>query len=104
MPAGQVKYTVYATVINSDVLKEYVDWLESGHAQALVDAGALSYEIKVLDVAEGESPKVEAAYIFPSKEVLDAYFEGPALLLREDGKTRWIDTEKVSFSRNIENI
>jgi hypothetical protein len=100
----KVRYTVTANVINKDTLVEYINWLKSGHAQALITAGALSAEISVVDVEEGASPVVEATYVFNSREDLQAYFDGPALALREDGKTRWIDTGKIAFSRRISSI
>lgn len=101
MSAGQVRYTVYAAIQTQEVLKEFVDWLKGGHMQALIDAGALSGEIAIV---ESDTIKVEVHYIFPSRSVLQAYFDGPALLLREDGKTRFIDTNKVVFSRSIATI
>ena len=69
--------------------------------QALIDAGALSGEI---DVVESDAIKVEVHYVFPTRAALQSYFDGPALLLREDGKTRFIDTNKVVFSRSIATI
>jgi hypothetical protein len=100
----KVRYTVTANVGNKDILVEYIAWLKSGHAQALITAGAVSAEISIVDVEDGASPVVEATYVFNSREDLQAYFDGPALALREDGKTRWIDTGKVLFSRRIATI
>lgn len=100
----QVRYTVTAVINKPEVLPEYIAWLNAGHAQALIDAGALSAEVSVLEVAENEEIKAEASYVFPSREVLQAYFDGPAQLLREDGKVRWMDTGKISFSRRIATI
>jgi len=99
--SSQIRYTVSAAIISKEVRDEYLAWLKSGHAQALITAGALSAEISIVDTEESEQPKVEATYVFPDRETLDSYFSGPALALREDGKTRWIDTGKISFSRRI---
>jgi hypothetical protein len=98
---SKVRYTVTGTLREAEVLPEYLAWLKGGHAQALVAAGALSAEVNVLEVEAGESTKVEATYVFPSRESLQAYFDGPAAELREDGKVRWMDTGKISFSRRI---
>lgn len=100
----QVRYTVTATMSNPNVLPEYIAWLNAGHAQALIDAGALSAEVNVLESAENEDIAAEATYVFPSRESLQAYFDGPAQLLREDGKVRWMDTGKIRFSRRIATI
>jgi hypothetical protein len=48
--------------------------------------------------------RVESSYIFSSREALQAYFDGPALALREEGKKLFIDTGKVSFTRRIGEI
>lgn len=100
----KVRYTVTGTLASKDTLSEYVDWLKGGHIQALVAAGALSAEVDVLETEENENVKVEATYVFPSRESLQAYFDGPAAELREDGKVRWVDTGKISFSRKIAAI
>lgn len=100
----QVRYTVTASMANQEILVEYIAWLKAGHAQALIDAGALSAEVNVIDTEVSESVKAEATYVFPSQESLQAYMDGPALALREDGKTRWIDTGKISFTRRIAKI
>eukprot|EP01032_Pedospumella_encystans_P011093 gene11093-12926_t len=101
---AQVRYTVTASMATQEILVEYIAWLKAGHAQALIDAGALSAEVNVIDTEEGEGIKAEATYVFPSQESLQAYMDGPALALREDGKTRWIDTGKISFARRIAKI
>ncbi len=100
----KIRYTVMATIANKDVVPEYIQWLQNGHVQALVDAGALSAEISQVDTAEGDDFKVESTFIFPSREVLQSYMDGPALALREDGKTRWIDTAKVAFARKFAEV
>jgi len=100
----QVRYTVTASMASQEILVEYIAWLKAGHAQALIDAGALSAEVNVIDTEESEGVKAEATYVFPSQESLQAYMDGPALVLREDGKTRWIDTGKISFTRRIAKI
>ena len=58
----------------------------------------------MLETDGSEGIKVEATYVFPSRESLQAYFDGPALALREDGKTRWMDTGKINFARRISSI
>ena len=100
----QVRYTVTASMANREILTEYIAWLKAGHAQALIDAGALSAEVSIINTEESEGIKTEASYVFPSQESLQAYFDGPAQELREDGKVRWLDTGKISFTRRIAKI
>jgi hypothetical protein len=100
----RVKYTVFATIRSKEVVTEYIEWLNAGHAQALIDLGALSAEVVIVETEEGEDFKVEASYIYPSREALQAYFDGPAATLRVDGKTRWMDTGKITFARSVSTI
>ncbi len=70
----------------------------------MINGGALSGEIDILE-REGDSPiRLEATYIFDTREALQAYFDGPALALRQEGKELWIDTGKVTFERRISKI
>lgn len=101
MSVGQVRYIVSGILQNQEVLTEFLDWLKGGHIQALLDAGALSSEI---DIVESDSIRVDIHYIFPDRATLQAYFDGPATALREDGKKRFIDTNKIVFSRSIATI
>lgn len=99
-----VRYTVTATPINNEVRDDYRLWLKNGHVQALIEVGAISADIAIVDTEENELPKVETSYVFPSREALETYFNGAAIALRGETKTRWIDTAKVSFSRRITSI
>ena len=97
-----VYYTVTATITNPEAdLQAYVDWLNGGHVAAVVATGALSGDVVVLDSEHGTSTEVESVYVFPSREVLQAYFDGPAQILRKEGVELWIDTGKVTFKRRI---
>lgn len=100
----KVRYTVTANIGTKEVVEEYLEWLKAGHVQALIDAGALSAEINVVETEPTEGKKVDATYVFSSREALQAYFDGPAAALREDGKVRWMDTGKINFSRRIATI
>jgi hypothetical protein len=102
-----VYYTVNAT-INIDTetnLQRYVDWLKNGHVQAVVACGAVSGDVVVLE-REGENGpvQVESVYVFPSREMLQGYFDGPALELRKEGKELWMDTGIVMFRRSIGTV
>lgn len=77
--------------------------MKSGHVQGVIAGGATSAEVIVLDSDDG-SVKVESNYLFPSRAALQAYFDGPALALREEGKVLFIDTGKVTFQRRIGEV
>jgi hypothetical protein len=92
-------------------MDEYLGWLKGGHVQALIDeGGALSGEVVLLDstsatatcTSEGVS-RVASNYIFPTREVLDAYAGGEvAARLRGEGVSMFVDTQKVvSFERLV---
>ena len=97
-----VYYTVTATIANPAAdLQAYIDWLNSGHVAAVVATGALSGDVVLLDSEPGASVEVESVYVFPSREALQAYFDGPAITLRKEGVELWIETQKVTFRRRI---
>lgn len=73
--------------------------------QGVIAGGATSAELNVLDAeADNNAVRVESIYIFPSRAALEAYFAGPAVALREDGKARFVDTKKATFTRRIGEI
>ena len=44
---------------------------------------------------EGQSPRVESSYLFPSRNTLDVYLTGAATQLRKDMKEKFLDSGKV---------
>lgn len=100
---GNVRYTVIATLISKEVLDEYVDWLTTGHVQALVERGsALSAEVQVI---QGDEFRVSASYIFANLASYDTYVNGLALELRVEGIQKFVDTKKaIKFERSIGEI
>ncbi len=102
---SRVRYCVTATVHNKENLNEYIDWLKSGHVQAVIAGGALNVEILLIDTdSEASFAKVESSYIFESRATLQAYFDGPAIELRKEGIELFINTGKVSFERKIADV
>ena len=54
MPAPErICYTVMATIADPKVLREYLDWLQGGHVDQVVIAGAVSGMIVLLDPERG---------------------------------------------------
>ena len=90
-----IKYSVVVTLISSEFLHEYIDFLKGGHIQAVIkDGGARSAQIFIL---EADVIKVETMYFFPSNEQLMLYFNGPAVLLRKEMEDRFMNShsEKI---------
>ncbi len=63
----------------------------------------MTAEINILE-SDDDVVRVESVYTFSSRASLQAYFDGPAVSLREEGKKLFIDTGKISFSRRIGEI
>ncbi|RYY84522.1 hypothetical protein EON63_09095 [archaeon] len=71
--------------------------------QLVVAGGARTAEVVVLE-SDDQTVRVESIYLFDSRDALQAYFDGPALELREDGKKLWVDTGKISFARRVGEV
>lgn len=90
------RYVVTAILLNHELATEYASWIQGGHMQDVVNlGGAISAEMIVLDSTDGRI-HVQSSYLFPSREVYDAYQVGAAVALRADGKRLWVDTGKVA--------
>lgn len=89
-----LRYTVTATLLPEHA-PSYEAWLREGHVQAVLELGAaFSAEVILLDRDDGKTA-IQASYLFPSREVFDAYVAGPATILRQDGLKLWAETGKV---------
>ena len=44
---------------------------------------------------EGQNPRVESSYLFPSRSTLDVYLTGAATQLRKEMKEKFLDSGKV---------
>lgn len=94
-------YAVTATCGDASLRDEYVAWLLGGHIDGVLEGGAESGRVVLLD---GDAPyRVEAQYVFPSRAAFDAYAAGPAVPLRADGVRRFGDRD-VQFERRMGEI
>ena len=100
----KVRYTVTAAMKGKDVFEEYVQWLQGGHVQALITAGALSACVEAHQDNTEEEFKVDSVYVFACQADLDSYSAGAAVALREEGIKLFVETGKVTFSRKVTNI
>ena len=90
MSTAAVRYTITANIEHAEDVEAYVDWLENGHVQASKANGALSVEGSRLDPCDTSGiTRIESSYVFPSRDSLQRYLEGPALVLRKEGMERF---------------
>jgi hypothetical protein len=104
MSPGMIRYTVVATLVDPQVLDEYVNWLKDGHIQKIVDeGGAIEGDVSI--VQGTDVVKVASVFIFPSMTVCEEYMTGLAVRLRPEGVAKFVDTNKVaSFERMISEV
>ena len=105
MTNSKIFYAVTARFPSERIAQEYIDWLESGHVEAVKRAGAISGDIVVLDRNESDAAiRVETLYVFGSRAEFKSYDNGPeAKKLRTDGMQRFGD-RGVTFERRIGEI
>jgi hypothetical protein len=98
-----VAYTVIATFSNEDVRREYIEWLESGHIDAVVRGGAHAAAIVRID--DPSTPlEVQTRYIFQTRQALDRYLEHVAPSLRADGIAKFPPERGVQMRRQIGTV
>lgn len=93
----QVAYTVRATFPDLATADEYIGWLTGGHIAQVLAAGASGATLVRLD---GQPPRVEVRYRFPTRGIFDRYEREHAPALRADGAARF-GGRNVSFERTL---
>lgn len=81
----KIRYTIVANIEDPTDVPKYVDWLKNGHVQAIKAGGASVVEVSIMDSDGSGVTKVESSYVFPSREILEIYLDGPAKELRKEG-------------------
>jgi hypothetical protein len=95
-----IAYTVVATLPGEDVASEYIGWLESGHLDAVLEAGAAN--AMIVRIQDPPAPiQVETRYVFPTREVFERYLREAAPALRAEGQARFPPHRGVTFTRRI---
>lgn len=97
----RILYTVTATLPDEATAGEYITWLEDGHVDQVVTAGAHSGMIVRL---EGQPIRVRTQYVFSTRETFDRYVERDAPALRADGLKRFPPERAITFARDIGEI
>lgn len=106
--ADRIAYAVIATLPDPKTAADYIAWLQDGHIDAVVNAGAKSAMIIRHDpppTQTHEGPiSIETRYIFPTRQVFQHYEQHHAPALREDGKQRFGSIQGVTFKRTLGEI
>ncbi|MBP48104.1 MAG: hypothetical protein CMH53_09230 [Myxococcales bacterium] len=89
-------YSVRCTFPTTQIRDQWLIWLMDGHAQALLDAGALSATLIQL-----ETPAlcVEVRYRFADRMAFERYERDHAPALREQGIRRWPAEMGLKYQR-----
>lgn len=99
----RLHYSVLATMPTQALRDAYVEWLSTGHIEDVVQGGAESGEVIVLDRASDSEPwQVLTRYVFPSRDVFDRYVLLHAPCLRAEGIAKF--GQSVSFERHIGEV
>ena len=91
------RYTVQATFVDGDLAQEWLNWLEAGHCQEVLDGGAT--RVEVLEIA-GHQHTFEVRYDFPNPETFAAYEDNHAPRLRDEGLARFPTARGVRYARS----
>ncbi|GGM52856.1 hypothetical protein GCM10012275_24800 [Longimycelium tulufanense] len=94
-----IVYSVRATFDDDSMRDAFLSWLCSGHAAAVVEAGALDAEVLV-----HEDGSTEARYHFADRAAFDAYLAGPAERLRAETTEKFRLGENVRLTREISEV
>lgn len=103
-----VAYTVTAVLPSEAVAREYIAWLEDGHVDSVVSAGAHSATIvRQVEPREADGKvRVEVRYIFSTRAMYETYIEYYAPALRAEGLRRFGPTsgKNVVFERRVGEV
>jgi len=98
----RICYRVTATLPDEATATSYIEWLEDGHVDAVIDGGAHNAMIVRVDRDSTDDPfRIETLYVFPTRAAFDAYVRQTAPALREEGLKKFGSVEGISFSRTI---
>jgi len=93
-----IAYVVTAHLPNTETKARYLEWLVSGHVQAVLAAGAHMADVVALDDPVN---RVQSRYMFPDAASLSRYLVDHAPALKADGMRIFGGSTGVSFTREI---
>lgn len=97
-------YMVVATLPDGDTAAEYVAWLQEGHVDQVVMAGAQSGMIVRLESTAEGKPRVMTQYVFPSSHAFHEYVARHAPALRAEGLKKFGPERGVQMERMLGEI
>ena len=101
----RIAYNVTATFSDQAGRERYLAWLTPGHVGQVLAGGASSAQVIAIDHDDaGGGLKVEARYVFVSREALERYFTVHAPALRADGLKHFGPETGVIFARSVGEI
>jgi hypothetical protein len=99
---GRFSYSVTATLPDRETADRFLAWLADGHIEDVIRGGAISGHAVRLDDSGGRI-RIEARYLFESRDAYEAYNAGPAVALRAEGVEKFGDAG-VSFERRTGTV
>jgi len=95
-----IAYTVVATLPSSQMRDAYIAWLQQGHIDEVVAGGAESGA--VVSITEPKEPfRVEARYVFRTRDAYDRYIQAVSPGLRAKGLALFPPESGVRFERTV---
>jgi hypothetical protein len=99
-PSPEVAYVVTATIPETGLAEEFLEWLVQGHIQDVMAAGAIGGH--AIRLSDPSTPiRVQAVYRFPNRDALDSYLTNHAPRLRADGLRRFPPERGIIFERMV---
>ncbi len=95
---GCIHYSVIAELPDVPTRDRYLRWLRQGHLQGVLDGGAISAKILLLD---GPEIRIQTSYRFSDRAAFDQYEREFAPALRADGLERFGAASGVRFERSV---
>ena len=99
----QVWYMVTATLPDEDTRDAYLEWIQGGHLDHVIQGGASSARLVRMD-DPARPLEAAAVYTFPSKAAFEAYLRDHAPRLRAEGLGKFGPQSGVTFRRQVGTI
>lgn len=97
-------YMVITTLPDQAMADAYVHWLQDGHVDQVIKAGAHTGMIVRLDPSPDGKPRVMTQYIFSTQSTFDHYLQHHAPALRADGQKLFSSERGVIMQRLVGTI
>lgn len=97
-----IAYTVTAILPDEPTARAYLEWLEDGHVDAVIEGGAHSAMIVRVEDPPGPA-RVEVRYLFSTRDAFERYVRDHAPALRAAGLERF-GPMRVRFERTVGRV